>query len=77
MIPLTVAEVRPGVLVSFGDHTGGWRVRSVRPWEHLLAVPNHAPMVRLRFWYRRVGWRVRLLPPDRFEFSDKEVWRIR
>lgn len=40
MAEVRVADLRPGDRITFGDHTGWYRVRKVEPG-------------RLRFWWRR------------------------
>lgn len=52
MNKITIAELRPGDRITFGDHTGWYRVRSVEPslvkmwWRRSRVVNSSTPVWR-------------------------------
>ncbi len=64
LLELRASELRPGDRVTFGDHTG---------WYKVLKVEKRGETVRVVSWYQRCG-RVRWFPHDRFALAAMTVW---
>lgn len=71
LLEMSASELRPGDRVTFGDHTGWYRVRRVRFLRYLSGSGEGT--VRLDAWPRRWAGNIEL-HPLRVAAADETVW---